>query len=509
MASSSSSEIQSVTLPGEISPPQLSRFPFDDANQSFRRSPSPWHASELLTAAASVGDDDTLREAAEYILQDPGSVPAARGLASKYLGVQEEIQSSLIDCPGIGAARHLLFLHPNDAIGWVDLCYSLVIVGKFAAARRAMTCALQLAPNTRFVMRAAARFYLHIGDFERALSVLRSSPRTPHDPWLAAAEIASARHAQKPPAFLRQARALLTGDFSAYQLTELASALGTIEFYDKNKRSKSTAFRLLNRSLENPTLNSLAQATWFRLVMQTNTRRVSPWRWARSFEARAWESFYTGDIENLLKNCRQWFEDQPVAERAATIYAWATSSLTVGESGRAIPVLKRATAIHPESAALWNNLAFSLLLEGKPLEAKSPLRRGWRAKNCNEINRVCLTATQGMLYFRSGEPNRGRAEYQQAIESAAKNSVDPRIFMLAHLNLAREEAIVGSDQALDVLKKALDQARHHANRPDTSAMITSTLTQIANIQPTKGQPVLSSAVGYACALLHSRGPKAS
>ena len=54
--------------------------------------------------------------------------------------------------------------------------------------------------------------------------------------------------------------------------------------------------------------------------------------------------------------------------------------------------------------------------------------------------RVCLTATRGLAYFRSGRIIEGREKYEIAIESA--RSIDDLDFQqIAILNYAREELI--------------------------------------------------------------------
>jgi hypothetical protein len=56
-----------------------------------------------------------------------------------------------------------------------------------------------LAPNHRFALRSAARFFLHVGKPDDAQTILRRSEATRRDPWLMAAEIAVSTVADRTP----------------------------------------------------------------------------------------------------------------------------------------------------------------------------------------------------------------------------------------------------------------------------------------------------------------------
>lgn len=490
--------------------PTLSPQPLLDAHQDFERSRSSWYATDLLAAASVYGDADAARDAAEFILEDPGAKPLARDLASSHLGIGAVEKLQLYERDEMVRARQILRFQPRDGIAWADLCYGLVVAGKFDAAKRAMATALTLAPLSRFVLRAATRFYAHIGEFDRALEILRRHPRTPLDPWLVAAELATARSAKAHPKFVRQARDLLAGRFSPRQVTELASALGMLEYQyavDRrhNHRGKSTAYRLIGRSLQDPNDNSLAQATWFRF-REAKSEQVRVSRSDRNFEAQAWDAFARGDPEALLVSTERWFDDQPFAERPADLFAWTASSLTIGSVQRGIEVLKRATRANPQSASLWNNLAYSHALEEEYEQAERALRKCAAAKERNDNTGACLKATGGMLAFRRGRIDRGRELYREAIEEATRHKLDDRIEFYGYANLAREEALQGSERALEAMTMALELAHRGRHRSDTRPLIFTTLRQIALIEPSADRPVLSEATYVARDLLrHASG----
>jgi uncharacterized protein HemY len=134
-----------------------------------------------------------------------------------------------------------------------------MIAGLNDKASRAIAAALQLAPSNRFVLRSAARFFLHSGGKERALALLSNAPTIRHDPWILASEIAIADSLGKSSKHSRLAREKIGMDIAPAELTELASALGSLEAESGNHRN---ARRFLRQALLGANENSVAQIGW-------------------------------------------------------------------------------------------------------------------------------------------------------------------------------------------------------------------------------------------------------
>jgi predicted permease len=117
-----------------------------------------------------------------------------------------------------------------------------------------------LSPNSRFVLRSAARLYLHANEPDRAHNLLLKAESTPFDPWLIAAELAIAPIAKVGPEFAYEAGWVLNSEnYAPIHVTELASSLATLELADGNRRK---ARKLFQRALQSPTENSIAQVDW-------------------------------------------------------------------------------------------------------------------------------------------------------------------------------------------------------------------------------------------------------
>jgi hypothetical protein len=69
-------------------------------------------------------------------------------------------------------------------------------------------------------------------------------------------------------------------------------------------------------------------------------------------------------------------------------------------------------------------------------------------------NRICLIATTGLAYYRSGFPDIGRNFYLQAFEQARQKKFT-YYYSSALLNLTREEIIVDSPEAKNLYEQAM------------------------------------------------------
>src|ERR1035437_9224895 len=128
-------------------------------------------ATDLVGAACVLGDSEIAKEAADFILEKGSQAGAlAQKLARFVLRIPEPpdiIRPSVSDWK-IVAQNQIRNLkgrsrtEPRNAFVWTDLARLYVQLALTKPAERAIRVALALAPADRFVLRSAARFYLHI-----------------------------------------------------------------------------------------------------------------------------------------------------------------------------------------------------------------------------------------------------------------------------------------------------------------------------------------------------------
>lgn len=336
----------------------------------------------------------------------------------------------------------------------VELARSYTIAGSNEKARKAILAALQLAPQNRFVLRSAARFFLHIGEADRAHSLLSHAPTIRLDPWILASEIAISDSLGKASKYFKVGRATLEGDLAPSEITELAAALGSLEAESGNHR---IARKFLRRSLERPNENSVAQIRWLnRSVLHdpVDMPKVNP---PLLHEANAKTSFYRGEFEQAKIEALNWLEDQPFSSAPAALSSYILADVFLDfEGGK--EVAERGLVANQDDTTLLNNLAVCLMELGEMERAESIVNRLTTAERASGLETI-YQATRGILAFRKGDLEHGRKLYREAIAAAIKAGDRP-LAARAKFHLAIEELIAATEEADAVVKQivVLDQA---------------------------------------------------
>ena len=438
---------------------------------AWRMHKTAWHAADFLGAAFVLGRTGEALEAAHFILASGTNAPQpVKQLAEQVLtgSSQPPTCAAAETLSGIRArlhdARIRLREDPRNAVLLVDVARDYAILGSLRQATHAMAMALALAPENRFVLRCAVRLYQHSGDLERAHDLIARARAAPGDPWLLAAEMAVASAAHRKPRFTKRARQTLAGgSHPPAHLSEMASALATLELAAGKTRA---AKRLFGVALRAPNDNTLAQAEWaasgeLRGWDVDLNRFVVPC----NFEALASRDFYAGQWDASLGQALGWLHDQGFSTRPAAHASYLASSI-FEDYPKAQEILECGLRANPTEPTLLNNLAYALAMSGRPLEALDVLRRVDRSAPSG-IGAVPLIATWGLIQYKLGNPKEGRALYAQAIEKAKGNR---RYRAAAAINLAREEILLRSPVADQALKEAVQEsARVH--EPDIAFLL--------------------------------------
>jgi tetratricopeptide (TPR) repeat protein len=422
-----------------------------------------WVASDLVSVALTLGRYEIAKDAARFVLERPGSTPAAIGVANAYLAERKPItEPELAECePPVGIARHLhaevrtvrgqLVAYPRNPILWMNLARLYTSLGLQRKAERAMRVALAMAPENRFVLRCSSRLLLHLGERGQAHRVLADATSVKSDPWVLAAEIAtSAANGRSSRLIKIGRRAIETQRHAPFHLSELASALGTLESQAGNDKR---ARQLIGFSLQQPAENSVAQAAW----LQRRVGGVVPGQFGqqvRSSEADAWRS-WQGQKWNLALNeaCR-WQADQPFSSRPA-IFGSFLASVVLQDYKVAMDFAEQGLLSNPDDFTLQNNLAFAAAMGGDVAKARRALARVDVA-GLDDRMRVVFDATAGLIAYRSGLPDLGRSLYRSA--TAAGDRLGDVTATIARIHFALEEVRLGSADAEATVKEALSAA---------------------------------------------------
>jgi hypothetical protein len=275
-----------------------------------------------------------------------------------------------------------------------------------------------------------------------------------------AAEIVAAQANETKSRLVRRATWHVETDrFQPQHVSELASALGTLEF---QSGSRSRVRKFFSKALVSPTENSVAQAAWIQRHMPGFTLEEELLDAPRAFEARAWEAVAGGRYEEAVDNASGWLADEPFATRPALFGSWIAST-ALGDHEAAIRFLDGALIANPEDPRLLADLLYNRASANQVDEAEallSVLERTLEADQAGhsaEEWRVLLAADRGLIAFRRGMPEAGREHYASALDVATRHGL--REFgASALINLSREEARIGEATRVDSdsVKKAID-----------------------------------------------------
>jgi len=430
-------------------------------------------ASDLIGSALVQGVPSLAAEAAQFVVNLGTGAPSA--LRELALAALDDHPGASTDTPPrpnsisvlrteIAEARRTLRESPRNPVLWVDLARLYTVIGQPDPAASAIRTALALAPESRFVLRAAARLFLHLDDPGRAYDLLRSAASTRSDPWLLASEIAFASVLGKAPRFVREGAAELgRGAYNPTELSELASGLGTLEL---EAGSVKRARKLFRQALRLPNDNALAQAQWaneHHLGLAPAETSVSR---PRSYEARSQRLRLAGDWMGALAEARSWLFDEPFS-RIAAAQASYLAAVPLGDYDEGARLAQAGLLASPRDPLLLNNLAFCWASAGRLDDAEA--RFGLiAAEDLMGPHRPALLATRGLLAYRRGRIEEGRDYYRRAGEEARRAR---SLFLegMAALYHAREALLAGAPDAEAIWKEASSLAAK-ASEPEVDVV---------------------------------------
>lgn len=419
----------------------------------------PGIAAEVLSHALLIKDRELAMEAAQFLEQSRDASKERSRLEMVSLAVTrsdgDPTGESWFDetyrpqARDIRSLRHSLRILPHNAIAWAELALLHAQQGRKKEAGRCMRVAVALAPEDRFILRSASRAFAHLQEHEIGLRFLNRSARTKEDPWLLAAQIALSQSLNRPQRYIRNAKQIIdSGQVSSANLSELNAALGSILHHEGADKKANKHFRAC---LQSPTENAVCQVICDQnsAEFQTLARSSHP---QRNYESEARTFYDQISLESACDSAGRWLADEPFSARPA-LFGSFVAAVALEDYERSLAFLKEGLKPNPHSTMLLNNMALTLARMGSVVEASEYLRRAKENSDKEEYTEIVLTATQGLIQFRSGEVLAGRSSYEDAI-ARAKRAGRVSEHAMALVFLAREEIDAGTDRATAAASEA-------------------------------------------------------
>lgn len=442
-------------------------------------------AADLLSAALAARDLSVAADAIAFLTSPTTTVSSlARRVALNVMRPSGVDDLSVMPPPLTKALVQSIIrdqkarvrFEPRDSLAWAELARGYVLLGFPAQANQAMMTAVAIAPDNRFLLRSAARLLVHSKDYDGALRLLRRSPASAHDSWLISAEIATAGLCGKTPKLTKAGLSLMNRDeLAPFHVTELASALGTIE---ASSGSYQRARKLFRRALERPNENSVAQALWAARTSNVVSLEAGHFQVPLSFEARSQYHLQNQQWSDAYRETINWLNDQPFA-RWPAIQASYIAAVILEDYAAAVDVIEFGQIANPHDWTLRNNLAFAYASSDQVEKAELVFRALPPLEGRPEKYGVWL-ATAGLIEFRAGRFDRGVTLYRAAMDEFSRaGMINSKA--LAAAFLAREAIRAKMEFASEAAASARDVASV-ATAPEIPTLL-SRLDEGANQPP--------------------------
>lgn len=446
-------------ITGELQPLQTTEAPKHHSEIEIHERVSSWKEDKTLVDALDLigsaivqgkGDSADVRAAAEFALSSgTGLSTLGKSVAQSVVTPKNQIieisQDKDFLRKSIKKLRSEINFYLFDPLRWIDLAFAYAGLGLNDKAERCIKVALSSASQNRFVVRSASRFFIHIGDPDKALHYIHNVEQGTKDPWLVAAEISIADTFDLRSRWEKQGFQLSEAERVSRHYAELYGVLGTLELGGgADKKGK----KLLRRALAEPTENTVAQVEWINQHHGTHIElpKKPP---EFNFEAFARRHIDEKDYKSALGACQMWFNFQPFSSMPAILGSYL-ASVPVGDFNLAIDIAKRGLISSPEDFMLRNNLAFSYSSLDRIAEAEAVLST-ISEHSLSDREKYVYKATAGAILFRKGMRDEGREMYRQAIEGLREKK-DYSSMGLATFFLAKEEVRAGSSGASEIVE---------------------------------------------------------
>lgn len=471
-------------------------------------SPTPGVAADALGVAILSGDAALAAQAKNILHKYQDIVPDT---LRKLIGPQEEVieedatlskwdSSSSRNQEAIRRIRHLLQKYQRNPLLYLDMARNQAVLGLREKAEKSIRIALSLAPQHRHVLRAAARFYINEEAPEIALHLLVNSSMTRHDPWLMAAEIATAQLAGRGSKFIKHGKSLLDNpSLKPIHLSELAAAVGTVELEDGRRKDAKRRFEM---AMLDPTENALAQVKWAEdksnllFAFGKSTHQLPG-----AHEAAFIKAYYQShNIIEAARHVDKWFDDEPFSAIAAMMHSYIGSILDDYQS--VIDVCELGLRSNPNHPCLINNKIFAEISSGQVFEGDEETVLGRLAaiakylsaeSSKEDADFAHIGANYGLLLYRTGYPEEGRLAYDHAVKWAKRKS-EPFSAANALMFHAREAILAKTEWAASLLREA-EAATTNVNSNGQSFYMAKLKALAAN--PDKAAEILNPAAASA------------
>ncbi len=412
-------------------------------------------AGEILSHAIVTNDTDNIIRLKKFLKLDN-----KRENDDSISLIEEDEQKTIKS--NIALNKKKLIEEPKDAVRWIDQAINYFELGHVEKSKKCIDSALTINNDFGFVLRNASRMLNHFGDTGRAISILKKSEYYKYDPQILSAELAFSQIERRKTKGYDFGRKLLNGKvYTNYQISELAGAIGTNEYFDGNFRKSEELFDL---SLIDPSENSVAQSLWYK---KKPIEKEKFELYQSSNEIQAHINTKLNKFEESLVYAKSWIHDEKFSirpYRAASHLSGVmlenySEAFDITNKGLITQKIIKGKLKQNEEFGLINDLAYYSLKEGNVKKSLSYIQPMMgvitKSSNLKDLDSINL-ATIGLFAYKTGQPDLGKKLYRKAIKYFFKKE-SFYYASSAFVNFFDEEIFVEKNiDSLQKLRKELD-----------------------------------------------------
>lgn len=415
---------------------------------SQKENPYVLEAARYLLDESNHNITDIHRRMTNFILDE--DVDGDNRIKQLQLRAMDKLDSVTDVARRIHDYRIIAHANPYNPIVYVDMARAYTTIGESEKAEHLIKLSLHLDPRSRFVARAAARFYIHIGDYDQAANVIQKTGFAKYDPWLMASAISVCMMRGKRSSYIKKGELMAFSDnLTPFCISELASTIGTIEMEDGYRKTSRNLFR---RSLISPNDNSLAQVRWATRAYNMPIDIKDSIKISNGYEEMSYRLLSDEKYEEAMDSVIDWICDMPFSEKSVRL-GYDISTTLLRDYNLSSKVLEVGLKANPSNKDMLNNRAYINALNNNIEEAQKDMKKLEKICTIDEGGTIpiCMTATQGLILYRTGNAEEGRKKYHQAIQMA-NDLNDESVVIKAQLNMYREDIIVSDFSDVETIK---------------------------------------------------------
>ncbi|KMQ74403.1 tetratricopeptide repeat protein [Marinobacter subterrani] len=359
----------------------------------------------------------------------------------------------------IGRLKKVLKSYPRDWMTWSDIGFYYALLGEDERAQHCLTISSNACPSHPFILRSHARFLVHIGEPERAVTLFKKSGLMKESPLIASGALAISQAFELSDVKVSDCKRVLkyySGDpvFSS----DLAASLGTVEFKNGNIKKAKEFFR---SSLAFPSENATAQYGWLHHKYGFTIDNSNPDNY-RSIESQVNELYVNSDFLACRSKLMDLHRFQPFTEAPLTDAGYI-SLLGLDDPQFVVNLSSNRISRETMSFGELNNLIVAKLMlnDFSGIEDDILVLKEKCQRDTASDQRGIFMATAGMFMFKINNYDEGRFLYESAIEHFGNRNSMKAVALAKYFYAQNLE---GSDQKAyeKLMSSAANIAKRHS-----------------------------------------------